>query len=225
MNWEIKGGTMPVVEIQLAKGEAVNCEAGAMVWMNGNMKMETHAGGIGKVFGRMFSGEGMFTNTYVAERGNGMVTFGTCFPGNIVAVEVQPGRELICQKSAYLASTPGVEMSIAFQKKISGGFFGGEGFIMQRISGNGIVFLEIDGSAVTYNLAPGEKLVIDTGHLAVMDGTCNMSVEKAGAGVKNLVFGGEGFFNTVVTGPGNVTVQTMPKNALAAAISSLMPKN
>lgn len=225
MEWEIKGGSMPAVEIHLEPGEAIDCEAGAMIWMNRNMFMQTKAGGVGKMFGRMFSGESLFTNQYTAVDGHGMITLGSCFPGNIMAVEIQPGRELICQKSAYLASTPGVSMSVAFQKKIIGGFFGGEGFIMQKISGQGIVFLEIDGSAITYDLAPGEQMIIDTGHLAIMEGTCTMSVERAGQGIKNLAFGGEGLFNTVVTGPGRITLQTMPKSALVASLSSLMPKS
>lgn len=225
MNWEIKGGNLPVVEVQLQPGEAVKCEAGAMLWMNQFMKMDTTSGGgIGKMFGRAISGESLFQNIYTAQGGNGMISFGSCFPGSILAVEIAPGKELICQKSAYLASTMGVDMSIAFQKKITGGLFGGEGFIMQRLSGNGIAFVEIDGAAIEYTLAPGERMIIDTGHLAFMDSTCSLSVERAGGGFKNLL-GGEGFFNTVVTGPGRITLQTMPKTALVSAISSMLPKN
>lgn len=225
MNWEIKGGNLPVVEVQLQPGEAVKCEAGAMLWMNQFMRMETTSGGgIGKMFGRAISGESLFQNIYTAQGGNGMISFGSCFPGSILAVEIAPGKELICQKSAYLASTMGVDMSIAFQKKITGGLFGGEGFIMQRLSGNGIAFVEIDGAAIEYTLAPGERMIIDTGHLAFMDSTCSLSVERAGGGFKNLL-GGEGFFNTVVTGPGRITLQTMPKTALVSAISSMLPKN
>ena len=155
MRYEIKGGMMPVVEIILEAGESINCEKGAMVWMSPNMQMQTSGGGVGKMFTRAISGESMFRNTYTAQGGPGLIAFGSSFVGNIMAVEIGPGKEIICQKSAYLASTPGINLEIAFQKKIAGGFFGGEGFIMQRITGQGIVFLEIDGSVVDYMLAPG----------------------------------------------------------------------
>lgn len=214
---------MPVVEVHLSPNESIHCESGGMVWMSSNMEMQTRGGGLGKMFGRAFSGENMFQNIYTARGGEGMITFGSCFPGSIMAVEVGPGRELICQKSAYLASTPGVELSVAFQRKVGTALFGGEGFIMQRISGTGLVFLEIDGTAIDYQLAPGEQMVIDTGHLAIMDGTCNIEVQTVKGGLKNMAFGGEGLFNTVVTGPGKITLQTMPKTALVASISSMLP--
>lgn len=223
MRYEIKGGGMPVVEVHLSPNESIHCESGGMVWMSSNMEMQTRGGGLGKMFGRAFSGENMFQNIYTARGGEGMITFGSCFPGSIMAVEVGPGRELICQKSAYLASTPGVELSVAFQRKVGTALFGGEGFIMQRISGTGLVFLEIDGTAIDYQLAPGEQMVIDTGHLAIMDGTCNLEVQTVKGGLKNMAFGGEGLFNTVVTGPGKITLQTMPKTALVASISSMLP--
>lgn len=223
MRYEIKGNDLPVVECHLEAGESMQCEGGGMVWMSGNMRMQTSGGGLGKMFGRAFSGEKMFTNIYTAEGKEGMITFGSCFPGSIVAIEIGPGKELICQKSAYLAGTMGIQTSIAFQKKVGTALFGGEGFIMQRISGTGLVFLEIDGSAVTYTLEAGERMVIDTGHLAVMDGTCKMDIETVKGGAKNMLFGGEGFFNTVVTGPGKVTLQTMPKQALAAQIAGMIP--
>lgn len=219
MRYEIKGGQMPVVELHMEPGESIRCENGAMVWMNNAMQMATEGGGLGRMFGRALSGERMFQNIYTARGGEGMIAFGSCFPGSIMAVELQAGQELICQKSAYLASTMGVELSIAFQKRIGTGFFGGEGFIMQRLTGPGLVFLEIDGSAISYDLAAGEKMVIDTGHLALMDSSCSMEIQTVKGGVKNMVLGGEGLFNTVVTGPGRVTLQTMPKSALAALVS------
>ncbi len=223
MQYEIKGGDMPVVEVYCDPGEAIKCQGGGMLWMSDNMKMETKGGGLGKMFGRALSGESLFQNTYTAVGGSGMIAFGGCFPGSIMAVEIGPGKELICQKSAYLASTAGVELTIAFQRKVGTALFGGEGFIMQRVSGSGTVFLEIDGSAIEYELAAGQRLIIDTGHLALMDSTCTMDVETVKGGAKNMLLGGEGLFNTVVTGPGKVTVQTMPKMALASAISSLLP--
>jgi len=223
MRYEIKGGMMPVVEIILEAGESINCEKGAMVWMSPNMQMQTSGGGVGKMFTRAISGESMFRNTYTAQGGPGLIAFGSSFVGNIMAVEIGPGKEIICQKSAYLASTPGINLEIAFQKKIAGGFFGGEGFIMQRITGQGIVFLEIDGSVVDYMLAPGQQMVIDTGYLSMMDATCSLNAETVKGGAMNMFFGGEGFFNTVVTGPGKITLQTMPKSQLAAEIASMIP--
>lgn len=222
MRYEVKGGMMPVVEIILEAGESMNCEKGAMVWMSPNMQMQTSGGGVGKMFTRAITGESMFRNTYTAQGGPGMIAFGSSFVGNIMAVEIGPGREIICQKSAYLASTPGVNLEIAFQKKVAGGFFGGEGFIMQKITGQGIVFLEIDGSVVDYMLAPGQQMVIDTGYLAMMDATCTLNAETVKGGAMNMFFGGEGFFNTVVTGPGRITLQTMPKLQLAAEIASMI---
>lgn len=224
MQYEIKGGEMPVVEIQVDAGETLRCQGGGMLWMSENMQMQTQGGGLGKMFGRALSGESLFQNTYTAKGGPGMIAFGGCFPGSIMAVEIGPGKEIIAQKSAYLASTEGVELSIAFQKKVGAGLFGGEGFIMQRISGTGTVFLEIDGSAIEYELAAGQRMILDTGHLALMDSTCTMDIETVKGGAKNMLLGGEGLFNTVVTGPGKITVQTMPKTALVNAISRLIPK-
>lgn len=223
MQYEIKGGSMPVVEIHLENGESMTCEKGSMVWMSSNMQMETKGGGVGKMLGRAFSGESMFQNIYRAQGGSGMITFGSSFVGDIVAVELKPGQQLICQKTAFLAATEGINLEIMFQKKIASGLFGGEGFIMQKVSGEGTVFLEIDGSTVEYELAAGEKMVIDTGYLALMDGTCTIDTETVKGGAKNVFFGGEGLFNTVVTGPGKITLQTMPKEHLIAEIAARIP--
>ncbi len=187
--------------------------------MSPNMKMETTSnGGIGKVFGRMFSGEAMFQNRYTAMGGPGMIAFASSFPGTILAVEITPDRPLIVQKSAFLASTTGVELSVFFQKKLSAGFFGGEGFIMQKLTGHGVAFLEIDGYTVEYDLAPGERLIVDTGYLATMDASCSMDIQSV-PGVKNMLFGGEGIFNTVIIGPGKIRLQTMPINSVASSIA------
>lgn len=222
MKYEIKGAPMPVVEVQLEAGESIKCENGAMSWMTPNMTMETSGGGLGKMFSKAFSGEKMFSNTYTATGGAGSIAFASSFQGNIVAVEVGPGKELVCQKSAYLASTAGVELSIFFQKKAGAGFFGGEGFIMQKVSGTGIVFLEIDGSTVTKTLAAGEQIIVDTGYLAIMDATCKIDIQTV-KGVKNALLGGEGIFNTIVSGPGNVTLQTMPAYQVANSLRPFIP--
>jgi len=224
MKYEIKGTPLPVVEITLEAGESIKCEQGGMSWMTSNLQMETGAGGLKKMFSRGLTGEGVFMNTYTAVGGAGTIGICSSFPGSIIAIEVGPGRELVCQKSSYLASTPGVEVSVFFQKKLGAGFFGGEGFIMQKISGTGLVFLEIDGSVVEKTLAAGETLTVDTGYLAYMDSSCKMDIVSV-KGVKNVLFGGEGLFNTVVTGPGKVALQSMPASQLAAVVSSYIPKS
>lgn len=221
MTYEIKGGSMPVVECQLEAGEAMECEGGSMVWMREGIAMETKGGGIGKMFSKLLSDEKLFSNIYRASKPS-MIAFGSSYMGSITAHEIAPGKEIICQSSAYLAATEGVERSVHFQENIGGGFFGGEGFIMQKIHGQGTVFLEIDGTAIEYTLGAGEQMVVDTGHLAVMDATCSLKVEMV-KGLKNKLFGGEGLFNTIITGPGKIVLQTMPKNSLVSSILPLLP--
>ena len=223
MNYEIQGEPMPVVICQVDSGETVICESGAMSWMSPNMEMQTSGGGMGKIFGRMFSGENMFQNQYTARGGEGQIAFASSFPGSIRAVEITPGRSVVVQKRAFLAAESGVELSVFFQKKLGTALFGGEGFIMQKLSGHGTAFIEIDGSAVEYFLAPGEQMVIDTGYLAMMDDTVKMDIQQV-KGVKNVLFGGESLFNTVVTGPGKILLQTMPLSGFVGAISGLLPK-
>ena len=222
MQYKITGEPMPVVICDLSAGESMITEKGSMVWMSPNMEMQTSAGGIGKAFGRMFSGESMFQNIYTAQGGPGMIAFASSFPGAIRAVEITPDRPVIAQKSAFLAAEEGVELSVFFQKKLGAGFFGGEGFIMQKLSGHGMAFLEIDGSSVEYDLGPGQPMIVDTGNLAMIDATCSIDI-KSIKGVKNALFGGEGLFNTVVTGPGHIVLQTMPISGFAGAISAVLP--
>lgn len=223
MRYEIKGDTLPVVICYLDSGESMITEGGGMSWMSPNMKMETVSnGGIGKMFGRMFSGEKMFQNRYTAMGGNGMIAFASCFPGSIRAFEIAPGNEIIAQKSAFLAGEATVDCSVHFSKKLGSGFFGGEGFIMQKFSGNGLLFAEFDGHVVEYELQAGQQIVIDTGHLAAMTASCQMDIVSV-PGVKNMLFGGEGVFNTVVTGPGHVWLQTMPISNVAGVLRPYMP--
>ncbi len=218
MKYEIQGGNFPVLICTLDANETMITEGGGMSWMTQNMKMETSSnGGIGKMLGRMMTKESLFQNNYTAQGGEGMIAFASSLPGEIMALEVAPGKEYVAQKSAFLASTSGVTLSTFFQKKLGAGFFGGEGFIMQKLSGNGTAFIEIDGSAIKYELAAGQQLVVDTGHVVLMSSTCSMDVQTV-KGVKNVLFGGEGLFNTVVTGPGEVILQSMPVPKLAGAI-------
>lgn len=223
MRYEIKGETLPVVVCYLESGEKMITERGSMAWMSPNMEMQTTSnGGIGKMFGRAFSGEALFQNTYTAMGGNGMIAFASSFPGSVRAFQISPGNEMIFQKSAFLAGEAGVDLSIHFHKKVASGLFGGEGFIMQRVSGMGTVFAEFDGHVVEYELQPGQKIVIDSGHLAAMTPSCQMDIQTI-RGLKNVVFGGEGLFNTVITGPGRVWLQTMPISNVAGALIPFLP--
>ena len=219
MKYEIKGDTLPVVLCYLEGGEKMINEGGSMSWMSPNMKMETTTnGGVGKAFGRMFAGEKMFQNVYTAEGGNGMIAFASSFPGSIRAFEITPGQDMVFQKSAFLAGEAGVNLSIFFNKRFGAGLFGGEGFIMQRVSGQGIVFAEFDGHVIEYDLQPGQQIIVDTGHLAAMSATCGIDIQSV-PGVKNMLFGGEGLFNTVITGPGHVWLQTMPISKVAELLT------
>ncbi len=218
MRYEIQGNNLPVVICRLDANEKMITERGAMAWMSPNMKMETTASG--GAFGRMFSGDSLFQNIYTATGGEGVIAFASSFPGEIRKFEVGPGQEYIFQKRSFLASEAGVKLSMHFRKK--GGFFGGEGFILQKVSGQGVVFAEFDGSVVEYELAAGQKIIVDTGNLAAMSATCKMDIQTV-PGLKNAVFGGEGFFNTVITGPGHVWLQTMPASSVADALRPFLP--
>ena len=223
MKYTIEGGQLPVVICELENGETMITEGGAMSWMSPNMQMETTSGGgLGRALGRMFAGEALFMNRYTARGGQGLIAYASKLPGEIRAFDIRPGREIIVQKGGFLAAESGVQLSVHFQKRISSGFFGGEGFIMQRLSGSGTAFVELDGHIVAYDLAPGQAIVVDSGHLAAMEATCGMEVQMV-QGAKNIFFGGEGLFNTVITGPGRVWLQTMPIVNIAKAIIPYIP--
>ena len=199
MNYNIIGEPFPAVVCTLNADESMITERGSMCWMSPNMKMETTAVG-----------------------GTGTIAFASSFPGSVRCFDITPNNPLIVQKSGFLASESTVELSVHFQKRFGAGLFGGEGFIMQKLSGFGKAFIEIDGHAVEYDLRPGQSIVVDTGYLAAMSATCTMDIQTV-RGVKNVLFGGEGFFNTVVTGPGKVLLQTMPINAVAGSIAPYIP--
>ncbi len=219
MRYNIVGEPLPVVICDVEPGETLFTESGSMSWMSPNMKMETTSnGGIGKALGRMFAGEHLFMNKYTATGGMGQIAFAASFPGSIKPMQITPDRPMIVQKKSFLAGESTVNLSVHFHKKLGSGIFGGEGFIMQKLSGNGTAFVEIDGHCVEYDLAPGQSIIVDTGYLAAMEATCKMEI-KTVSGVKNALFGGEGLFNTVVTGPGKVYLQTMPVYAVAGAIN------
>ena len=221
MKYSIDGGNLPVLKIWLDQGESVQCESGAMSWMDNEIEMQTQAGGIGKMLGKMLTNEHAFTNTYYANKG-GEIAFSGKFPGSIQAVEITPGNGIIVQKGSFLASFGDVSSEVYIQQKLGRGLFGGEGFLMRRFSGSGIVFLEVDGSAHEYEIPAGDCKIVDTGYVACMSESCRMEV-KTISGVKTVLFGGEGLFNTVVYGPGKVTLQSMPIAATAMQLYAYMP--
>ncbi len=224
MDYEIIGGSFPIVECTLKKGESMTTQSGSMAYMDPTITMETTTnGGIGKVVGRLFTNEKLFQNIYTANEDGAKIAFGTCVPGSIMAIKLEKGKSIICQKSSFLASYGTIELSTFFNKKIGVGIFGGEGFIMQKISGEGTVFIEIDGANREFELEEGQQLILSTGYLVSMSETCSMDVQTV-KGLKNIILGGEGIFNTVVTGPGKVIVQTMPLPKLANSIYPFLPQ-
>ena len=223
IRYEIEGGNLPVVVCYPEDGQTLCTESGAMSWMSPNMQMQTNSGGgIKKAIGRLFAGESLFMNEYAPQGGAGMIAFGAALPGKIIPYEVKPGNGIIIQKSGFLAMEKGLDLSIFFQKRAGAGFLGGEGFILQKVSGEGIVFIEIDGYCKEYDLGVGEKMIVDSGYLAAMSESCSMDVQTV-KGFKNALFGGEGLFNTVITGPGKVYVQSMPAVSMAQRIMPYLP--
>ena len=218
LKYEIEGGSLPVLICYPENGQTLCTQRGAMSWMSPNMQMNTNSGGgFKKALGRLFAGDSLFLNEYTAQNGQGLIAFAASLPGRIIPYEVTPGNSIIIQKSGFLAMEKGLDLSVYFQKKMGAGLFGGEGFVLQKVSGNGLVFIEIDGYCKEYELRAGESIIVDTGYLAAMDPTCSIEI-KTVPGIKNMLFGGEGLFNTVVTGPGRVWLQTMPVPQLAGAV-------
>lgn len=223
LKYEIEGGHLPVVICYPEAGQTLCCEGGSMSWMSPNMQMDTTSGGgARKVFGRLFSGESLFLNEYAPQGGRGVIAFASSFPGSIIPYEVRPGQGIIVQKRGWLAMEKGLDVSVYFQKKLSKGLFGGEGFIMQRITGDGLIFLEIDGHCKEYDLQAGQSIVVDTGCLAAMSESCTMDLQMV-KGAKNIFLGGEGLFLTVINGPGKVYLQSMPLSNMAQALTPYLP--
>ena len=223
LDYYIGGGTTPYVICYLDAGRSVYSSAGGRVWMKGNVETSNNTqGGFFKALGRLASGETFFMSTYAA-RSDSQVAFATKLPGAIVARQLAAGESVVCQRGAFLAASPGVSLELFFQKKLTTGFFGGEGFFMQKLTGPGVVFLEIDGAPVEYDLQPGERVTCDTGALAWMDATCSVDVVFV-KGIKNMLFGGEGVFDTVVTGPGRATFQSLSAAQTAGLLAPFVAK-
>ena len=224
MRYQIIGDTMPAVEVVFdAPGESMYTQSGGMAWMSEGITMDSNMrGGLGKSIGRMFSGESLFMATYRAERAGSMVAFTSTVAGEVLPVDVGQNGGLICQKGAFLCAQETVNLRVAFTKKFSAGLFGGEGFILQDISGTGMVFLEIDGNKVVKNLAPGEVLKVDTGNVVAFERSVRYEIETV-KGLKNIFLGGEGLFLTKLTGPGAVILQTQNFNEFAGRIIGMVP--
>ncbi|MCR5501951.1 MAG: AIM24 family protein [Lachnospiraceae bacterium] len=222
MQYQIEGGSLPCLVISLNPGEKLISEVGGRTWSKGEIETETTSnGGAGKALGRLLTGESLFMSTYTAQ-GPAEIVFTSSFPGRIVAMELQAGQSVIAQKSAFLCASYGVQLSAYVNKSAKTGFLGGEGFIMQKITGPGLAFFEIDGYCKEYDLQAGERVVCDTGVMALMDETCSMEVQTV-KGLKNKLLGGEGIFDTVLVGPGKVYLQTMTVSKLASLLIPYLP--
>lgn len=225
MQYEIVGGSFPAVKCKLAQGEVMKCEGGSMSWMDAGIKMSTEGGGgIGKALGRAFSGESIFFNNYEATKDDSEITFASSFPGTIIPVTLQSGQTIIAQKESFLACEKSVDVAMHFHKKVGSGVFGGMGFFLQKFTGPGTVFLEIDGAMVEYELAPGEVKMIDGPHMAILGEGVKFDIERI-KGAKNMLLGGEGLFLTRVEGPGKIWLQTMPLSGVADTLARYLPNN
>lgn len=225
MRYEIIGKTVPAVEFTLNRGESIYSQRGGMTWQTDGINMKTNArGGVMKSLGRMFTGESVFMNTYTANVDGAKVAFATTVPGDIVSINVGENNGFTVQKSSFLCAEPGVDMSIAFTKKFSAGLFGGEGFVLQKAKGNGMLFLEVDGDPVERILAPGEVLKADTGNVVGFESTVSYEIETV-KGLGNIFLGGEGLFLTKLVGPGRVIIQSQNFGDFAGKILGMMPKN
>ena len=223
MKYEIIGGQLPVVSCTVNAGEQLVTESGGMCWMDDAFEMDTNTrGGVLKGLARSFSGDSIFMTTYTATKDNATIAFGSSFPGRILPVQLKPGYTIIAQKRAFLASEESVKVEAHFRKELGTGFFGGEGFILQKISGEGMAFLEIDGEVIERELKPGEVLKVDQGYIAAYEEGVQFELTSI-KGLKNKFLSGEGLFIATLKGPGKVWLQTMPFSVVADNILSLMP--
>ncbi|MEL6307434.1 MAG: TIGR00266 family protein [Chloroflexota bacterium] len=223
MDYKIEGTTMPSLEIRLQQGDAVYTESGGMAWMTNGIKMDTNSrGGIGKMFGRALAGESLFLTTYTCEAPQALIVFTMESPGTILPVELGTGQSIIAQKDSFMVAEDDVTLEMHFRRKLSTGFFGGEGFILQKLTGPGTAFVEIAGEMRTYTLKDGQVMKVDPGHIAMYEPTVEYDLEMV-KGLSNMFFGGEGLFLATLKGPGKVWLQTMPLVNLAGAIRRYIP--
>lgn len=224
ISYRIDGTIMQVVSIQLEPGEVIYSESGGMSWMSANVEMRTHSGGgLGKMLKRAVAGESLFITDFFVNSGRGIVSFASEFPGKVLPFDLKEGESLIVQKDAFMCAEKSVDLDMHFRKRLGTGLFGGEGFIMQRLTGPGLVFVEVDGEVVEYDLKPGQMLKVDTGHIAAYEPTVDFDVTLV-KGLSNILLGGEGLFLATLRGPGKVWLQTMPMSKLANKIAQFMPQ-
>ncbi len=223
LKFKIDGTTLPVVTIQLEPGVKIYSESGGMSWMSGNVEMDTNTGGgVGRMFRRALAGESLFITDYYVNSGTGIVAFASEFPGKVLPLHLAEGEQLILQKDAFMCAEKSVDIDMHFRKRLGAGFFGGEGFILQKLTGPGDAFAEFDGEIVTYDLQPGQVLKVDTGHVAMFQPTVDFDITML-SGFKNILLGGEGLFLSTLRGPGKVWLQTMPMLKLAQKVLQYMP--
>ncbi len=224
MQYRIEGTTLPVVTITLDPGQRIYSSSGGMSWMTEGVEMETNTGGgLGKMFKRALSGESLFVVDYYVERGEGEIAFSAEFPGKILDLDLANGQSVIVQKDSFMCAEKSVELDLHFRKRLGAGLFGGEGFMLQRLTGPGRAFVNFDGDIVVKELRPGELLRVDTGHVAMFEPTVDFDVEIV-RGFKNILLGGEGLFLATLRGPGKAYLQTMPMDKLAQKIAQYMPQ-
>jgi len=220
----IRGSTLPVLDVELHEGESVFTESGGMAWKSPNVSIQSNMkGGIGKAFGRMLSGESLFMATYTCTQGRGVVAFCSEFPGKIVPFNLKEGESVICQRDAFMAAEAGVELKMEFNKRLGAGFFGGEGFFLQKVTGPGKAFLEFAGEITQYELEEGHTLEVDPGYVGAFEPTVSYDITRV-KGIKNMLFSGEGLFLATLTGPGKIWLQSMPLSNLAGKILRYLPK-
>ena len=228
MQTRIQGTTMPVLDVQLDPNESVFSESGELSWMTASIQMTTHTqmGGGGGLFGvlkRVAGGGSIFMTEYRAMQYPGEVSFATKVPGHIVPVQVAPGQEYLVHRHGFLCATPQVTISVGFQQSLGAGIFGGSGFLLQRVAGYGMAWLELSGELITKNLGPGETLLVHPGHVGAFQASVNFQITTV-PGIKNMIFGGDGIFLGVLTGPGTVWLQTLPISRLAHQIGEYLPR-
>ena len=224
MEYTIHGTTMQAVVLTLQSGESVLTETGGMAWQSGNFKMDTTMpGGLFGGLKRKFTGESFFVTTYEAHSSACQIAFTPFAPGKVVPVQLDGGREVVMQRDAFMVAESTVNLDLHFQRRLGAMFFGGEGFILQRLSGQGLAFAEIPGEVVEYDLARGQQMRVDPGHVAMFDRSVDFDIERV-KGVRNMLFGGEGLFLASLTGPGHIWLQTMTLSNLAAKLAAHMPQ-
>ncbi|NBD36911.1 MAG: TIGR00266 family protein [Chloroflexi bacterium] len=223
MRYEIHGTTMQSLDVHLDAGEAMFTESGGMAWMKGNVEMKTNTkGGLMAGLGRKLAGESLFMTTYTSKEPDALVVFTPEAPGKVMAFRLEAGQSLICQKDAFMCAEDSVKLEMHFRKKLGAGFFGGEGFILQKVTGPGAVFLELPGEVREYTLESGQVMKVDPGHIAFFEPTINYDIEMV-KGLTNMLFGGEGLFLATMRGTGKLWLQTMPLPNLASKLAKYIP--